>query len=204
MPTITQDAEKAIDDLADRGVDSTDSNARYAAYGSRLMTAVRSSSRYVAYTSDVGEAFRPVIAPWVVAAAYAVSWTYLAGDVAYETYKAKRRGPSPLEAATYSEPTRLTMVAVQRSVFQSVASMALPAFTIHTVVRMAPRLFKNAKSPRVKAWGPTVTGLSVVPILPYLFDHPVENVTEWAFHWIAERVRQRETSPAASDNSKEL
>lgn len=71
----------------------------------------------------VGEAFRPVVAPWIVTAAYAVSWTYLAGDVAYETYKARRRGPSPLEAVTYSEPTRLAMVAVQRSIFQSVASM---------------------------------------------------------------------------------
>jgi len=107
----------------------------------------------------VGEAFRPVVAPWIVRAAYGVSWTYLFGDVAYETYKARRRGPSPLEAATYSEPTRLAMVAVQRSVFQSVASMyvrpvdfgmshcslmmwiikhinrALPAFTIHSIVR---------------------------------------------------------------------
>lgn len=63
------------------------------------------------------------MAPAVVRSAYAISWTYLIGDVAYETFKAKRRGPTPLEAATYSEPTRLTMVAVQRSVFQSVASM---------------------------------------------------------------------------------
>lgn len=71
----------------------------------------------------VGEAFRPVAHPMLVTAAYAVSWTYLAGDVAYETFKAKRRGPSPTEALTYSEPTRLAMAAVQRSVFQSVASM---------------------------------------------------------------------------------
>jgi Mitochondrial 18 KDa protein (MTP18) len=30
-------------------------------------------------TSDVGEAFRPVVPPWVVTAAYGVSWIYLAG-----------------------------------------------------------------------------------------------------------------------------
>ena len=76
-----------------------------------------------AQTSDIGEAFRPVVPPAVVTGAYAISWLYLSGDVAYETYKAKRRGPTPLEAATYSEPTRLAMTAVQRSVFQSVASM---------------------------------------------------------------------------------
>lgn len=91
---------------------------------------------------------------------------------------------------------------------------------------MAPRLFKNVKSPRIKgktkwshstlgisqltlnhiittAWGPTLTGLSVVPALPYLYDHPVENATEWAFEWIAEKVRE---SPYANgkNSKKEL
>ncbi|KAF8318223.1 hypothetical protein DL93DRAFT_2124954 [Clavulina sp. PMI_390] len=206
MSDITNEAEKTFDSLADKNVDSVDTNARYAAYSSRLVTALRASSRYVAYV--LGEAFRPVAPPWVITAAYAISWTYLAGDVGYETFKAKRRGPTALEAATYTEPTRLTMVAVQRSVFQSVASMALPAFTIHSVVRYAPRLFKNTKSPRVKAWGPTLTGLAVVPVLPYLYDHPVENVTEWAFDWIAERVRASpyaaSASASSSKGSKEL
>lgn len=54
------------------------------------------------------------------------------------------------------------------------------------------------------AWGPTFTGLGVVPILPYLYDHPVENGTEWAFDWIAEKVRGRESSSAAATNNKEL
>ena len=74
-------------------------------------------------TSDIGEAFRPVVPPTVVRSAYAISWLYLSGDVAYETYKAKRRGPTAEETAIYTEPTRLAMVAVQRSVFQSIASM---------------------------------------------------------------------------------
>ena len=43
--------------------------------------------------------------------------------MSYETYKAHRQGPSALEAAHFSEPTRLAMVAAKRSVFQSVASM---------------------------------------------------------------------------------
>lgn len=47
-------------------------------------------------------------------------------DVGYETYKAHRRGPSALEAAHFSEPTRLSLIAVKRSVFQSIASMYVP------------------------------------------------------------------------------
>jgi hypothetical protein len=37
------------DDLADRNVDSTDTELRYAAYGARLRTALRASQRYLAY-----------------------------------------------------------------------------------------------------------------------------------------------------------
>jgi mitochondrial fission process protein 1 len=37
------------DNLADRNVDSTDTELRYAAYGARLRTALRASQRYLAY-----------------------------------------------------------------------------------------------------------------------------------------------------------
>jgi len=86
-----------VEKLADSDADSIDSDVRYAAYGARLRTAIRAGSRYVAYvyfrsdislpqlmgpilqTSDIGEAFRPVVPPWIVTAAYGVSWVYLAG-----------------------------------------------------------------------------------------------------------------------------
>ncbi|KAI0723023.1 mitochondrial 18 KDa protein-domain-containing protein [Earliella scabrosa] len=180
--------EHGLDTLADQDVDSTDSELRYMAYGARLRTVIRAGHRYIAYTSDVGEAFRPVVHPAVVTAAYGISWLYLASDVGYETYKAHRRGPTPLEAAHFSEPTRLGMVAVKRSVFQSVASMALPAFTIHTAVRQAKKAFANAQNPRVRTWAPTATGLAIIPILPYLFDKPVEHVTDIAFEWIEKQI----------------
>jgi len=53
------------------------------------------------------------------------SLTLYCSDVSYEAYKARRRGPSPLEAAHFSEPTRVGMVAVKRAVFQSIASMSV-------------------------------------------------------------------------------
>ncbi|KAH9947297.1 mitochondrial 18 KDa protein-domain-containing protein [Amylocystis lapponica] len=184
-------AEKAKDELntlADRDADSTDSDLRYMAYGARLRTALRAGQRYIAYTSDIGEAFRPVVPPAVVTAAYGVSWLYLAGDVGYESYKAHRRGPSPIEATHFSEPTRIGMIAVKRAVFQSIASMALPAFTIHTAVKQAKKAFVNTKNPRVKVWGPTATGLAIVPVLPYLFDKPVEHATDVVFEWIEKQI----------------
>ena len=68
---------------------------------------------------------------------------------------------------------------------------ALPALTIHTVVKQSARLFKNSLNPRTKAWGPTVTGLAVVPVLPYLFDAPVEHATERLFEWLTEKWYER-------------
>jgi mitochondrial fission process protein 1 len=63
---------------------------------------------------------------------------------------------------------------------------ALPAFTIHTAVAQAKKAFlaRPSLSPRMQTWGPTVTGLAIVPILPYLYDHPVEWATDRAGEWV--------------------
>lgn len=68
---------------------------------------------------------------------------------------------------------------------------ALPALTIHTAVAQSRKAFHHARNPKVKAWGPTITGLAIVPILPYLYDHPVEHVTDRAFDWIRAKLIER-------------
>ena len=45
-------------------------------------------------------------------------------------------------------------VMAQRAVFQSVASMGLPAFTIHSIVRYSGRALKGARNVRVRTYGP--------------------------------------------------
>jgi len=200
-PSLTKQAKDELNELADHNVDSTDSELRYMAYAARLRTAIRASHRYIAYTSDIGESFRPIVNPKLVSAAYGISWLYLAGDVGYEAYKAHRRGPSPIEAANFSESTRLGMLVVKRAAFQSIASMALPAFTIHTAVKQTKKAFVNVKNPRTKTWGPTLIGLSIVPALPYLFDHPVEQATDTIFEWVEKQLIERqEASKKAKDD----
>lgn len=165
----------------------------------------------MAYTSDIGESFRPVAHRGVVRAAYGISWAYILGDVSYEGYKSywhnqrilnpkleltpqqqKVTGlPDAVPASAPPEEARpgvvppledYRTVMVQRALFQSVASMGLPAFTIHSVVRYSGRAMKNVKNTRIRTWGPIGLGLSVVPFLPSLFDKPVENAVEWVFH----------------------
>lgn len=252
-PSPASDSTSEILDL-DNGV------PRFAAYAMRLKTVILASSRYVAYSSDIGEAFRPLTRPEVVRGAYAISWTYIIGDVLYAGYKAAKQyealasttfssAKGPLqefetEAAKYansalksvkenlplekvldpktlaalspsekvelkkrhtqrlaeqghhagvdpskiSETTHVGLTVARQAVFQSIASMALPAFTIHSIVRYSAPVFAKAKSQRIRAAGPTVAGLMFVPALPFLFDKPVEHVIDFAFDWIQERI----------------
>ena len=136
-----------------------------------------SAQRYVAYTSDIGESFRPVAHPYLVRSAYAISWAYLIGDVSNESWKAHKRnqlllnpeGGQHMQAVVDGPPDKQSLmqtpvkipaiedwraVAAQRAVFQSIASMGLPAFTIHSIVRYSGRALKNAKNTTIRTWGP--------------------------------------------------
>ncbi|KAI9704860.1 MAG: hypothetical protein M1836_006640 [Candelina mexicana] len=194
--------------------ETTDSNIRYAAYATRIRTILLSAQRYVAYTSDIGESFRPIAHPYLVKGAYGISWAYLAGDVSHEGYKAYLRNQRVLYpgepgvvsaekpngqghtsslaelAKSHSTPQPghvsaledYRTVMAQRAVFQSIASMGLPAFTIHSIVRYSGRALKDVKNTRIRAYGPIGLGLAAVPFLPFVFDKPVEEAVEWTFH----------------------
>ncbi|KAJ5807072.1 hypothetical protein N7474_010664 [Penicillium riverlandense] len=239
LPQLGDHDEDFYGDLySSYSVDSTETPYRYAAYANRLRTILLSAHRYVAYTSDIGESFRPVAHPWLIRSAYGISWAYLLGDVGHEGYKAylrnrralapagdaykdasegesegginstgqifqgmvtgnlggqlnsqahaKELAPGPTAQIPLAEDYRLVMA--QRAVFQSLASMGLPAFTIHSVVKYTGKMVKNAKSTLLRTWAPignktnfSKLGLAVVPFLPYLFDHPVEEAVEWSF-----------------------
>ena len=163
-----------------RAGESTDSSVRYAAYAARVRTILLAAQRYVAYTSDIGESFRPIAHPNLVRGAYAVSWAYIGGDVFYEGYKAYLRQKQAMETRTDESlppiaalPRKIPAiddykaVAVKRAVFQSIASMGLPAFTIHTIVRYSGRAMKNVKSPKLRTWGPIGVSISSWRVAPF-------------------------------------
>lgn len=178
-------------------------NLRYAAYANRFRTILLASHRYVAYTSDIGESFRPVAHPFLVKFGYGISWAYLIGDVSYASWKVKMKSegrympglkpwntapPADAAAAALYKRDNLSLadtdwrvMFVKRGIFQSLASMALPAFTIHSAVRYSLVLFKNNSIKAVKTYGPVAVGLGIVPLLPYIFDEPVEHAVDWAF-----------------------
>jgi fission process protein 1 len=87
-----------------------------------------------------------------------------------------------LKAGQVSPLDDYRTVMVQRAIFQSIASMGLPAFTIHSIVRYSGRALKDVKNVKIRTWGPIGLGLAAVPALPFLFDKPVEEAVEWTFH----------------------
>ncbi|KAF1344152.1 mitochondrial 18 KDa protein-domain-containing protein [Delphinella strobiligena] len=220
--------EKLLETLYDGAApESTDSNLRYAAYATRVRTILLAGQRYIAYTSDIGESFRPVAHPYLVKGAYGVSWAYLAGDVAHEGYKAYLRNQRVLHPDTPAEKQEIVSsdkhaepkdqvvslgpgitggsvgqaspakvpaiedyraVMAQRAIFQGIASMGLPAFTIHSIVKYSGKALKDAKNTKIRSYGPIGLGLAAVPALPFMFDKPVEHAVEWIFHKTFEAV----------------
>ena len=192
-----------------------DSSLRYAAYANRFRTILLASHRYVAYTSDIGESFRPVAHPYLVKLGYGVSWLYIIGDVLYLSWKAKMKAEgrytsdlkpwnfpyppaNPVAAQIYRDgasdklvDTDWRLVGLKRGIFQSIASMGLPAFTIHSAVRYSSLMFKNTKIKQLRTYGPVGVGLGIVPLLPYVFDEPVEMVVDWVFNKGEEMFREK-------------
>lgn len=59
-------------------------------------------SRYSAYASDVGEAFRPVVPVSLVNASYAVAFGYVGCDIVYNGYRAKQENRSVERAVAHA------------------------------------------------------------------------------------------------------
>jgi mitochondrial fission process protein 1 len=184
---LNQDLQKLVDKQDDiweniyegEGPDTTSTSVRYAAYANRLRTIMLSAHRYVAYTSDIGESFRPVAHPILVRSAYGISWAYILGDVSHEGWKAYKRNQrlgapqadehfdgrqkeatKTADAVVPRQPVHIPAiedyraVMAQRAVFQSIASMGLPAFTIHSIVKYSGKAFKSATNATLRTWGP--------------------------------------------------
>lgn len=145
------------------------SDYRYLGYAGRIARL----SRYLAFTSDVGEAFRPVIPVNLVRATYGISWLYVGYDVSKHGLAEMTRSGATDES--------ISRVVLFQSLFQGIASMGLPALTIHTQVNVSKKLFSTYKGGKYLRWGPTMTGLAWIPLLPFMFDHPTHIVLNKVF-----------------------
>lgn len=131
--------------------------------------------RYLAFTSDFGEALRPVVRTSIVNISYLISIGYCFADVGIEAYNLHERGYKSHDG----KPMTMTQCIVERSVFQALASIVVPFGIIHSAVGVGKRIFN--KIGRFQKFGPSIIGLSIIPLLPMYLDHPVEQAIEHVF-----------------------
>ena len=81
--------------------------------------------RLIAFTSEFGESFRPLMALWKVNLAYAVSWTYVILDVLLRAAD---------DLALRGRTLRVVRTFLFFSIFHSIATMLIPAVVIHSSV----------------------------------------------------------------------
>lgn len=171
-----------------------DGPARFLAFtarAARLIAPYQQQVRYLAFTSDFGEAARPVVRPKLVTASYAVTWLYVLGDVAVEGMSQWKKTPD--------DNKRIIDKVSRVAVFQLIASVALPFLVIHQTVKGSSVLVKRYVAPKFAAvhkWGPSVVGLGVIPFLPVTVDHPTEHAVQYVF----DRVDPFGVSKRKSDN----
>ncbi|XP_056601416.1 mitochondrial fission process protein 1 [Triplophysa dalaica] len=127
--------------------------------------------RFLGYANEVGEAFRSLVPVSVVLASYAVATVYVSADAVDKGKKAAAaHGENPGKTA------RVTVAVVDTFLWQALASVAIPGFTINRVC--AASLFLLGKTTRwplpVRKWTTTAIGLSTIPFIITPIDRGVD------------------------------
>ena len=123
--------------------------------------------RYLGYANEVGEAFRPLIDPMFVKASYVVSTGYVCADAIDKASRAHRFGASG---------GRVVVTALDVLLWQALASVIIPGFTINRVTYYASQLIRrSSRNPEMIKYGPTAIGLLSIPLI----IHPIDTCVDW-------------------------
>ena len=147
-------------------------NSRVLVYSNRVALLMKrlsdllANSRALAYTSEMGESIRPLVTTNFVRFLYGVSWGYVIIDTAVKTYNVKDQGRE-----------KMSYCCLDTSIWHTFASMALPAFTIHSIVKYSGKILKSfVKTPNnFTKFLPTFLGIGSIPFI----IHPLDHLTDW-------------------------
>ncbi|NXY82278.1 MTFP1 protein, partial [Alcedo cyanopectus] len=121
------------------------------------------------YANEVGESFRPLVPLSVVWASYGVASAYVTTDAIHKGRK----------AATVSDPdqaTRVGVAVVDTFIWQSLASVAIPGFTINRLCAASLALLgalTHWPLP-LRRWTTTALGLATIPLIITPIDRTVD------------------------------
>lgn len=134
------------------------------------------------YANEVGESFRPLVPVPVVWASYGVATAYVTADAIDKGRKAAAVSATPLTPslsipallltpvspqAHPQDPTRVGVAVVDTFVWQSLASVAIPGFTINRLCAASLALLGAlTRWPLpVRRWTTTALGLAAIPLI---------------------------------------
>ncbi|NXS38044.1 MTFP1 protein, partial [Pomatostomus ruficeps] len=148
--------------------------------------------RYLGYANEVGESFRPLVPVPVVWASYAVATAYVTADAIDKGRKAATVSATPSSPPCRSlptlpltpvspqvhaqDPTRVGVAVVDTFVWQSLASVAIPGFTINRLCAASLALLGSlTRWPLpVRRWTTTALGLAAIPLIITPIDRSVD------------------------------
>ncbi|XP_053324547.1 mitochondrial fission process protein 1 [Spea bombifrons] len=127
--------------------------------------------RYLGYANEVGESFRALVPKSLVWATYGVATAYVSADAVDKGKKAsKAHSDDPDKTA------RVTVAVVDTFVWQALASVAIPGFTINRIC--AASLYLMGRVTRwplpIRKWTTTAIGLSAIPFIITPIDRSVD------------------------------
>ncbi|XP_002416659.4 mitochondrial fission process protein 1 [Ixodes scapularis] len=127
--------------------------------------------RLLGYANELGEAFRSLVHVNVVRLTYAVASAYVLADTADKVAKADKTKCT--DEATHRR--KLLATAADTLVWQALASVIVPGFTINRVCALSLHLLKRHSGLTLNAckWTTTGIGLSCVPFIVSPIDHGI-------------------------------
>jgi len=125
--------------------------------------------RYLGYANEVGEAFRALVHVNWVKLSYGVASAYVLADTNDKAQKMSRSLPAEDDSKT----KKVAFAAVDTLLWQALASVIIPGFTINricaaslfTMGRAIPNVSLNSRK-----WATTAIGLGVIPFIVHPID----------------------------------
>eukprot|EP00056_Hartaetosiga_gracilis_P008152 m.116674 g.116674 ORF g.116674 m.116674 type:complete len:198 (-) comp12861_c0_seq4:1134-1727(-) len=142
--------------------------------------------RYFGYANELGEAFKALVPRAAYFASYGVAAVYVLGD-------ASHKGTKEFEKSSGVHGSNPTLEAgkavVDTTIWQGLASVAIPGFIINKVVSTVSTVSRrNLSNPIARRFLPTTMGLACIPFIvgpvDTAVDHFMDNLFRPNFHKI--------------------
>ncbi|KAI1292224.1 Mitochondrial fission process protein 1 [Halotydeus destructor] len=133
--------------------------------------------RLLGYANEVGEAFRAQAPLKAVHASYGIAAAYCLADTIDKAYKARKEGHF---VDWIDRKVKIVTVAVDTLIWQSMASVVIPGFTINRVCAGSLYALNKYSTlvPQKQKWITTAIGLGCIPLIVKPIDQAVDLVMD--------------------------